>query len=194
MPVGHYDNSRRRRSKLPLKARLICKKCFRVTIPDPETARVYVECPHCKNMMYSRDRSGDFKKWSEKNPEKAAIRKQAMVEYDLKYKRERGKKTRVTIRKVIFNMLSDGEPKCANCGCDDQRILEINHINGGGTQESKKGRLNGGFYADIYMGRRDTSDLNLLCKVCNALHYLELKLGKLPFSVVWDKAGDVNEL
>jgi len=39
---------------------------------------------------------------------------------------------------------------------------------------------------DLYCsGRRKTSDLNLLCKVCNALHYLELKYGKTKHRVIY---------
>jgi hypothetical protein len=33
---------------------------------------------------------------------------------------------------------------------------------------------------------RDTADLELLCRPCNAIHYLESKYGPLPLRVVWE--------
>lgn len=85
------------------------------------------------------------------------------------------------------------ELKCSNCGCPEIRILEINHKNGGGGKENTRreksaayARL-GRFYDDITTGRRQTDDLNLLCRVCNAVHYAELK-GIKGFAVTYNKA------
>ena len=44
-------------------------------------------------------------------------------------------------------------------------------------------------YHDIASGKRKTDDLELLCKPCNAIHYLELKFGKLPMRVIWEDSG-----
>ena len=187
MPAGIYDSSKRRKSAHPLKTRVICKKCFRVFYPDTSIMRATQECPHCGVKIDIRDKRGAFEEYSKKYPEKAAKRKESMIQWETEHKLERAKKTRETVRKVIFNLLSDGNPVCANCGCDDARFLEINHINGGGTKELHKGQKTNSFYLDIYSGRRKTDDLNLLCKICNALHFLELKNGKLPFVVSWIK-------
>jgi hypothetical protein len=35
------------------------------------------------------------------------------------------------------------------------------------------------------VGKRTTEDLELLCRPCNALHWLEMKYGPLPMRVVW---------
>lgn len=77
--------------------------------------------------------------------------------------------------------------KCANCGCDIAGILEINHINGGGKAEIrlKYHNIYRAFLDDIVFGIRDTRDLNLLCKVCNALHYIETVLGIKGFNVTY---------
>ena len=37
----------------------------------------------------------------------------------------------------------------------------------------------------ITNGTRKVDDLELRCYVCNALHYLELKHGRLPMSIKW---------
>ena len=186
MPSGIYDNAKRRKTSHPLKARVVCKKCCNIFLPDTSVQRGNRPCPHCGAMVDIRDRKGWFQEWSKKNPEKAEARKQAMILWNNKHDKERAKKNRSIMRKVIFNIVSDNNPVCENCGCDDPNLLEINHKNGGGTKEIRqKGRS---FLQDIYSGRK-TDDLNLLCKVCNALHYLELKNGKLPFKVTWIKNG-----
>ena len=74
---------------------------------------------------------------------------------------------------------------CVSCGCDREELLEINHVNGGGGKEFKK--KGNKFYIDIAKMRRETNDLELLCKPCNAIHYLELKFGNLPFQIKWVK-------
>lgn len=35
-------------------------------------------------------------------------------------------------------------------------------------------------------GKRGIEDLELRCKVCNALHYLEMKYGKTGYKILWD--------
>ena len=187
MPVGIYDNSKRRKTKYPLKDRVICKKCKTVFYPDLTIKRGNRPCPHCGVTIDIRDKRGWFKEYCTKYPEKAALRKKAMIEWDQEHRRDRAKKNRELIRRVIFNIISNNNPVCENCGCNDLNLLEINHKNGGGTKESHKGKSSNQFYLDIYKGRRKTDDLNLLCKVCNALHYLELKNGKLPFVISWRK-------
>ena len=67
--------------------------------------------------------------------------------------------------------------KCVNCGCDDINALEFNHINGGGAEEFRTSHNNQAYYYDIVMGRR--TDIELTCRVCNALHCL-VKLRGLP--------------
>lgn len=54
------------------------------------------------------------------------------------------------------------------------KALEFNHINGGGCKETKNHNI---LYRDIINEKRN--DIELTCKVCNALHCL-VKLKKLP--------------
>lgn len=89
-------------------------------------------------------------------------------------------------KRVFFKISSEIPPRCARCGCDDIRILEVNHKNGGGTKERReRGINNWNIYSDILNGKRETSDFEILCKPCNMLHYCEIKFGKLPMRVVW---------
>lgn len=65
------------------------------------------------------------------------------------------------------------ELKCSQCGCDVFEALEINHKNGGGGREYKKVK-HVKFYLRIIKGIRPVDDLDLRCKVCNAVHFLAL--------------------
>ena len=85
----------------------------------------------------------------------------------------------------ILNIISNNNPVCVRCGCDDIRLLEVNHKNGGGRKESGSGNQSK-FCADILHGRREINDLELLCRVCNSRHYLELKYGQLPYIIIYD--------
>jgi|SRR3989304_9352135 len=62
--------------------------------------------------------------------------------------------------------------KCVSCGCNDYNALEFNHINGGGRKEREKDHSNcqKQMCRDILAGKR--KDIDLRCRVCNAVHYL----------------------
>jgi hypothetical protein len=53
----------------------------------------------------------------------------------------------------------------------DWRVLQVNHIGGGGRQEAYKVRSH--IYQEILAGRRDLSGLDLRCANCNVLHEYE---------------------
>jgi len=85
----------------------------------------------------------------------------------------------------------DPSMKCAMCGCDDTRFLEINHIKGGGRKEHKGRKKidhsSTNFVMLIHKGKRSVEDLNLLCKVCNSIDHLERVYGKSGLRTVWEK-------
>ena len=70
-----------------------------------------------------------------------------------------------------------GGPKCANCGCNINEILEINHIKGNGRKERKKYKNYHSFFRAIIKERVNIGDYNVLCRVCNAKYYVEEKFG-----------------
>jgi len=86
----------------------------------------------------------------------------------------------------------DPDTKCAMCGCNDTRFLEINHIKGGGRKEQKglkkkDHNISTNFVMLIHKGKRGVEDLNLLCRVCNSIDHLEREYGKIGLRVEWDK-------
>ena len=83
-------------------------------------------------------------------------------------------------------LVGRGVIRCSNCGCDDERVIEINHMNGGGKSELGEGPQQ--FCREIVFGKRTIDDLDLRCKLCNELHYILRRFGALPFRVIW-KSG-----
>jgi len=97
-------------------------------------------------------------------------------------------------QKIRLAVLARVDPamKCAMCGCDDTRFLEVNHIKGGGVKE-REGYKDGGHKLShnmillIHNGKRNLEDLNLLCRACNSIDHLERAYGHTRLRVVWDK-------
>lgn len=120
--------------------------------------------------QYNREYSREYmKKWRANNPDKQKTR-------DRVYRQK--------LRSDVMTVLGGG--RCSDCGCDVVSVLEINHKNGGGRQETK-----GKKYESYLRSVRDSLDpqekYNVLCRVCNAKHYVEEILGVGGFTVVWNK-------
>jgi len=118
---------------------------------------------------------------------------QRTTKYHLEHKEWRKKYYKGYYEKIRLKVLAMVDPakKCARCGCDDTRFLEVNHIKGGGVIERKKLKkgqnLGNNMILLIYTGRRGVEDLNLLCRACNSVDHLERQYGKTRLRVVWDK-------
>ena len=152
-------------------------------------------CKECKSQYekkrweeHKENRKNDFKRWYEMNKERErAKKKQYWREHREEHRIYRMKKRLKALRKVS----GEDVPKCINCGCDDVRFLEINHINGGGYKEKKEAGGTGYVFKNILNGTRKTDDLNVLCKVCNGLDALKRKYGEVPIEVVWKGTKEV---
>lgn len=80
--------------------------------------------------------------------------------------------------------------KCVNCGCDNPDALEFNHMSGGGDEERNKiSFYERRLYKEIIAGKR--KDIELTCKVCNALHCLvQLKGLSNRWKIIYDPEAD----
>jgi len=85
--------------------------------------------------------------------------------------KESRKQTYINRRERAFQII--GSTKCERCGCDEIQFLEINHKNGGGCKEYSQ--LGNKLIAQILRGERTIEDLEVLCRICNSLDYLERK-------------------
>ena len=111
-------------------------------------------------------------------------RRRQSGDYDIDEERRKWREQHRRVREKAIDIL--GGKRCANCGCDEFSLLEINHINGGGRSMSKT-QQNRQLYRDIAKGRAELSDYNVLCRVCNALHYIRDILGIKGHQVIWKR-------
>ncbi len=122
------------------------------------------------------------RKWNKTHPEYLRKHYEAnrdkAIEYGRKYNRK--------IKMMALSMISK-KIECINCGCDDIRLLEVNHINGGGTKESKILGAGCSLWLKIISGKRKTDDLDIRCKVCNTIHYVNLKYGNTQHIISYQK-------
>jgi len=121
-----------------------------------------------KREQFKKQCTEASRRWRAKHPEKTkATRKQSQIN------------RRIKAMELI------GGARCLRCGCTEIEFLEINHKNGGGCQEYRKVRKS--LVDQILKGERTTEDLEVLCRVCNALDYLERKNPTLAkhFTVTW---------
>ncbi len=136
------------------------------------------------------------KEYYQKNRE-AIIQRTAR--YHLENKEWRQKYYKQYYEKIRLEVLARVDPamKCAMCGCDDTRFLEVNHIKGGGTEEriayrNEKHNESHNMILLIHNGKRGLEDLNLLCRACNSIDHLERKHGHSGLKVVWGKQSQNN--
>jgi len=143
------------------------------------------------NATHKEEIKKNHKEYYQKN-------KEAIIErtkkYGLENKEWKQKWYKQYYQKIRLEVLARVDPamKCAMCGCDDTRFLEVNHIKGGGKKEQRGYKEEGhnlghNMILLIYRGMRSVEDLNLLCRACNSIDHLERVYGNSGLRVVWDK-------
>lgn len=124
-------------------------------------------CNFCEKKRQADWKARNLEWVRRRGREKAMVRRKKDPERWKASARARTK--RIHLR--ALGLVSRGRLMCCRCGCDDVSILQINHINGGGSRECRTGTPS--FYGRILSGRRTISDLNILCAVCNWLDHVE---------------------
>src|SRR3990167_1494667 len=167
---------RKARTKAELKKVIYCRKCL-YTFASKEN-KISVICENCGKIIDARIRKAS------KDPNRVKKWNNWLKTVDWKeHRKEQNRKERVR----VLLLVGKKDIKCVRCGCDDSRLLEINHKNGEGKKDFGDGRYMREFYRKIIRLERRVEDLEILCRVCNARHYLELKYGKLPIEITWNK-------
>ncbi len=157
-----------------------------------KAVRDFYRATHKEEALAYREKNKEklsrrHKEYYQKNRE-AII--QRTTRYHLENKEWRQKYYHDYYAKIRLESLSKVDPalKCAVCGCDDTRFLEINHIKGGGNKDRKTPRNETkNMILLIHLGKRGIEDLNLLCRACNSVDHLERVYGHSGLKVVWDK-------
>ena len=57
---------------------------------------------------------------------------------------------------------------CASCGFDDQRALQVDHINGGGREERRRFKGTGPYYKYL-LNEANFANYQVLCANCNII-------------------------
>jgi hypothetical protein len=109
-------------------------------------------------------------------------RRRESADYDQEEERRKWREQHKKVREKAMERL--GGKIYVNCGCDDFSILEINHINGGGRKALKQTQ-NRQLYRQIVNDKVDLNEYNVLCRVCNALHYVQDILDIKGHTVSW---------
>lgn len=117
-----------------------------------------------------RKKSTEYtRRWRKKHPEK--VKKARRLQYN---------KRKVRAMKMV------GKVKCSRCGCNELDFLEFNHKNGGGCKEFRETKYMA-MTDKLLTGKRKPDGLEILCRVCNALEFLERKNNKASkrFKIKW---------
>jgi hypothetical protein len=103
------------------------------------------------------------------------------VECKKELRRRRSVRHLLKVRLKVLEIL--GGAKCVYCGCDVYEALEINHKNGGGCAEAKTRTTY--IVNDILLGKRNKEDFEVVCRVCNAWHYISKRIGLNNWVISW---------
>lgn len=155
-------------------------------------------CSKCKRKLSLRNFYRDTqKKDCLSSSCKECHRKQQIISYEkrrekcLKYHKEHyqknkeknkeiQKKHRVKIFTEIFNLLGN---QCVMCGIKDRRVLQIDHIKGGGYRHRKIKGYGMGYYKDILKSIKNKENkYQLLCANCNFIEGIKKGYRKTTWS------------
>jgi len=93
--------------------------------------------------------------------------------YNQEHREEHKLKHKVRTWDIKLKVIKLLGGRCRNCNLADARVLQVNHLNGGGTKE-RAFRGSNKFYLGILSGERGVGDLELLCANCNILYEYEV--------------------
>ena len=80
-------------------------------------------------------------------------------------KNELDRRRALEAKKIIYDVL--GGAVCKNCGCDDIRVLQLDHINGGGSRHYKKLKAEGQTLHSWLIKKKLPPGFQVLCHNCN---------------------------
>jgi len=152
--LGNLPLEYRRKRQQELREKGICLRCWKR--PAEKSKRM---CSVCLEKASRRSRK------LRKNP--------IWHSKELKKRREYW----AILRMEAMEIIAKGEPRCIVCGCDDLRVLEINHKIPCGKEGHRRTYK---FLLDLVKGRIDPNLFDIRCKVCNILYSCEL-----DFNLSW---------
>lgn len=126
-----------------------------------------------------RDARRRTKEWRKNNPEKYKILHERFREYRKNWSKqhplERAKSYNTYYKKKrleILLLIGGAELKCKRCGFDDDRALQIDHINGNGYAEREIQRHLNKYIKHV---EKNLMNYQILCANCNWIKVYENK-------------------
>jgi hypothetical protein len=110
-------------------------------------------------------------RWLESNREKHAETSAAWQKANPEKCREKGKRYRKNLRIEVVVALGG---KCVRCGIADWRVLQIDHVQGGGRKELETFESRAAYYRHV-LKSLDTGDYQILCSNCNWVKRYEMR-------------------
>lgn len=104
------------------------------------------------------------------NPEKAKRNRNEYYQRHREHICAQMKASRSEVRREILNQLGN---KCAWCGFDDVRALDIDHVRNNGAKHRKRSPSSNVTYYRGILKNIDSGDYQLLCCNCNRLKHCE---------------------
>ena len=124
-----------------------------------------------REKIRERDRNA-YAQNHEQRLESRARSTQKHYESVREYGQRRNRLRRQKIREQLLDLLGR---QCIRCGYDaDVRALQIDHVNGGGTQDRKNFSSRDAYYNYILQNAKDGA-YQVLCANCNVIKRLEEK-------------------
>jgi hypothetical protein len=112
------------------------------------------------------------RQWQAEHPEQVRASKQAYREQTREKERAYSISKRIRNRLEVLNALGG---KCVRCGIDDWRVLQIDHINGGGSKERKQVTSIDRYYKDML---HSPEKYQVLCANCHQIKRYEEHEGR----------------
>ncbi len=88
----------------------------------------------------------------------------------VEHQREAGAATALKLRSELLALLGES---CVRCGFDDQRALQVDHVNGSGAMDRRTTGQHRHHRAFVERVRANRSDYQLLCANCNGIKRIE---------------------
>jgi hypothetical protein len=134
-------------------------------LANREEIRKKAAARYLLNPQPARDKS---REWLRNNKDKRMVQ---CIKYRKKHKYEmieKSRKRNEEIKRIVLGHYSGGEAACAVCGISDIDVLQLDHINDGGSEHRRSLKCSGGvaFYRRLRVqGLPD--GYQVLCANCN---------------------------
>jgi hypothetical protein len=142
----------------------------------------YKICCHCKKKLSIINFSSDISRKDGLCAQCKTCHRKATSNYYNRVKdyvgykdkaNQASKKWSDNLKLTVFKHYSNGELECSICKCNDYRVLNIDHINGGGLKHRREIGFGGANFFRWLTKNNFPDGYRVLCRNCNWIAHLE---------------------